>query len=77
MLRGGAHQTIQRHELGEPPRARREARVGQDPVQRERLPQLMAHVDRASFPDVFGLDLIGVDGDHVVAAGGRRTRAMA
>ena len=67
VLRGRAHQPIERHELREPSGARGQARLGQDRVQRERLPHLMPHVDGADFPGVFGVDLVSVNRDHVAA----------
>ena len=77
VLRGRVHQAVQCHELREPLRPGREAGLRQDPVQLEGAPHVMAHVDRARFPVVFGLDLIGVHGDHVGADGRGGARAAA
>jgi len=71
MLRGRVHQAVQGHDLGQQPGPRGEARLVQDSVELQRPPHLMAHMDRARFPGVFGLDLIDVHGQHVGADGRR------
>ena len=77
MLRGRAHQPVERHDLREPARPRTQPGPGEDRVQGERLPQLMADVDRPGFPGVLAPDLVGVDGDHVGPGGGGACRAGA
>ena len=72
MFRGRAHQPVERHDLGQQPRAGGEAGGREDRVQRERSPHLMADVDGTGFADVFASDLIGVDRDDVVTH--RRSR---
>ena len=69
------HQAVERHQLGEHPRPGREPRRGQDRVQRERPPRLMADVDGPRFADVFDPDLVGVDCHQVLCCGRQGARA--
>jgi hypothetical protein len=77
VLRCRAHQAVQRHQLGEQTGPRREAGRGQDRIQCERPPQLMAGVDGTGFADVLEPDLVGVNGHHVVPSGECGARATA
>jgi hypothetical protein len=70
MFRGRAHQPVQRHDLGEQPRAPGQARVCEDRIQGQHAPHLMADVNRTGFANVFGADLIGMDGDDVIRRSG-------
>ena len=67
VLRGRAHQAIERHDLTEPPRPRTQPGLGQDRVERERLPQLMANMDRARFADILDADRVGVNREPVAS----------
>ena len=77
IFRGRTHQPVQRHELGEHARPRREPGLGHDGVQCEGAPHLMSDVHGTCFPGVFELHPVGVNRDHVVPRGRAGTGAAA
>ncbi len=64
VLGGGLDEPVQGHGAGEPARARGEFARGQDVVQPEALPELVADVDRAGFAMVLGGDPLRVDSNE-------------
>jgi len=72
VLGGRTHQAVERHQLSEHACPRREPRRGQDRVQGERPPRLMADIDGTGFAHVFDPDLVGVNRHQILRRGRHR-----
>ena len=64
-LRAGIDQAVQGHHLGQLARRRRKAHRLQDRLHLQALPHLMAHVERADFPEVLTFDARGLHRHHI------------
>ncbi len=61
MLAGGSDEAVEGHHFGEPPGLGVKTYLGQDGVQSQAQPGVMADVDGAGFAGLADLDLIGQD----------------
>jgi hypothetical protein len=68
------HQPVQRHHFAQEPGASTQPGVGEDRVQLQQTPDLMAHVHRPGFACVVERDTVGIDRE-AWPAGARRTGA--